>query len=96
MLCSRPHWGSLTAFPQAQTKIYHYNTGDDGMGMYCGKKKSMQYEVEVALTLSIMQQEGHPACKTLVGCWRGYVSGSRCRFVCAPPDATATHYLLLQ
>jgi len=31
----------------------------------------------------------------MVGCWRGYVSGSRCRFVSGPADATITHYLLL-
>jgi len=37
------------------------------------------------------------ACKSwVVGCWRGYVSGSRCRFEYGPADVTATHYLLLQ
>jgi len=43
-------------------------------------------------------QEGHPACKktSLVGCWHGYLSGARCRFAYGPPDAIATHYLLLQ
>jgi len=51
-----------------------------------------------ALTLLVGRQEGHPACKKNcgVGCWRGYVSGSRCRFAYGPADATATHYLLLQ
>ena len=33
---------------------------------------------------------------TVVGCWRGYLSGARCRLVHSPPDATATHCLLLQ
>ena len=33
-----------------------------------------------ALTLSVGWQEGHPACKKLSGgCWRGYLSGARCR-----------------
>jgi len=32
----------------------------------------------------------------LVGCRRGFVSGSRCRFAYGSADATATHYLLLQ
>ena len=34
-----------------------------------------------ALTLLLGRQEGHPDCKKLrvVGCWRGYLSGARCR-----------------
>ena len=33
-----------------------------------------------ALTLLVGWQEGHPACKKLSGgCWRGYLSGERCR-----------------
>ena len=50
-----------------------------------------------ALTLLVGRQEGHPACKNrLVGCWRGYLSGARCRLAYSPADATATHCLLLQ
>ena len=50
-----------------------------------------------ALTLLVGQQEGHPACKNwVVGCWRGCLSGSRCRLAYGPADATATHCLLLQ
>jgi len=51
-----------------------------------------------ALTLLVERQEGHPACKKLrvVGCWRGYLSGARCRLAYGPADATATHCLLLQ
>jgi len=30
------------------------------------------------------------------GCWRGYLSGARCRLAYGPADATATHCLLLQ
>jgi len=49
-----------------------------------------------ALTLLVGQQEGHPACKNrVVGCWRGYLSGARCRLAYSPADATATHCLLL-
>jgi len=50
-----------------------------------------------ALTLLVGQQEGHLACKKLSGgCWRGYLSGARCRLAYSPADATATHCLLLQ
>ena len=48
-------------------------------------------------TLLVGRQEEHPACKNwVVGCWRGYLSGARCRLVYGPADATATHCLLLQ
>ena len=48
-----------------------------------------------ALTLLVERQEGHPACKNrVVGCWRGYLSGARCRFAYGPADATATHLSL--
>jgi len=32
----------------------------------------------------------------VVGCWRGYLSGPRCRLAYFPADATAAHRLLLQ
>jgi len=34
-----------------------------------------------ALTLQVGWQEGHPACKKtrVVGCWRGYLPGAKCR-----------------
>jgi len=49
-----------------------------------------------ALTLLVGRQEGRPACKKLSGgCWRGYLSGARCRLAYGPADATATHCLLL-
>ena len=32
----------------------------------------------------------------VVGCWHGYLSGTRCRLAYGPADATATHCLLLQ
>jgi len=31
-----------------------------------------------------------------VGCWRGYLSGARCRLAYGPADFTATHCFLLQ
>ena len=47
-----------------------------------------------ALMLLVGRQEGHPACKNWVlGCWRGYLSGARCRLAYGPADATATHCL---
>ena len=51
-----------------------------------------------ALTLLVGQQEGHPVSKKtrVVGCWRGYLSGARCRLAYGPAEATATHCLLLQ
>ena len=58
--------------------------------------KSVSYAFS-ALTLLVGRQEGHPACKKkVVGCWRGYLSGARCRLAYGPADATATHCLLLQ
>ena len=44
-----------------------------------------------ALTLLV----GWPV-KMSGGCWRGYLSGARCRLAYGPADATATHCLLLQ
>jgi len=50
-----------------------------------------------ALKLLVGWQEGHLACKKLSGgCWRGYLSGARCRLAYGPADSTATHCLLLQ
>jgi len=50
-----------------------------------------------ALTLLVVWQEEHSACKNrVVGCWRGYLSGARCRLVYGPADATVTHCLFLQ
>ena len=34
-----------------------------------------------------------PVNNRVVGCWRGYLSGSRCRLAYGPADATATHSL---
>ena len=36
-----------------------------------------------------------PVKNRVVGCWRGYLSGTRCRLAYGPADATATHCLLL-
>ena len=50
-----------------------------------------------ALKLLVGRQEGHPACKNrVVECWRGYLSGARCRLAYGPADAIATHCFLLQ
>ena len=48
-----------------------------------------------ALMLLVGRHEGHQGCKKLVGCWRCYLSGARCRLAYGPADATATHCLLL-
>ena len=37
-----------------------------------------------------------PAKNWVVGCWRGYLSGARCRLAYGPADASATQCLLLQ
>ena len=37
-----------------------------------------------------------PVNNWVVGCWRGYLSGVRCRLAHGPAEATATHCLLLQ
>jgi len=50
-----------------------------------------------ALTLLVVWQEEHSVCKNwVVGWWRGYLSGARCRLVYGPADATVTQCLLLQ
>ena len=52
-----------------------------------------------ALTLLVGWQEGkgiRPVENRVVGYWRGYLSGARCRLAYGPADATATHCLLLQ
>jgi len=39
----------------------------------------------------------HPACKNrVVGCWRGYLPGARCRLAYGPADVTATHFSKIQ
>jgi len=46
------------------------------------------------MTLLVVLQEGHPACKRLNGgCWRGYLSGARCIFAYGLADTTVTHSL---
>jgi len=47
-------------------------------------------------TLFVGWQERHPACKKVVECWRGYLSGARCRFAYGSVDPTANHCLLLR
>jgi len=32
-----------------------------------------------ALMLLVGWQKGHPACKTVMGCWHGFLAGARCR-----------------
>ena len=39
---------------------------------------------------------GRPVKNWVMRCWRGYLSGARCRLAYDPADATATHCLLLQ
>ena len=72
---------------------------EDGGGHHLGIEKFPNFISSfTATTLLVGWQEGHPACKKLSGgeCWRGYLSGARCRFAYDPADATATHCLLLQ
>ena len=37
-----------------------------------------------------------PVKNWVLRCWRGYLSGARCRLAYGPADATATHFLLFQ
>jgi len=53
-------------------------------------------EYEVWRLCPICRKGIWPVKNWLVGCWRGYVSGSRCRFAYGPADATATHCFLLR
>jgi len=49
-----------------------------------------------ALTLLVGRQEGHPPVIKLSGGMLAWLSGMMCRLAYSPPDATDTHYLLLQ
>jgi len=50
-----------------------------------------------ALTLLAGWQKGHPACKNwVVGCWRGYLPGARCRLAYGPADATVSCFSKIQ
>ena len=51
-----------------------------------------------ALTLLVGRQEGHPACKknSVVECWCGFLSGSRCRLAYGPADVTVTCFSKIQ
>ena len=50
-----------------------------------------------AVTPLVGSRKGiRPVKNWVVGCWRGYLSGARCRLAYGPADATATHCLLLQ
>ena len=42
------------------------------------------------------RKDTRPVKNWVVRCWRGYLSGARCRLAYGPADATATHCLLLQ
>jgi len=47
--------------------------------------------------LLVGRQEGHPACKNrVVGCWRSYLSGARCRLAYSPADVTASFFSKIQ
>jgi len=49
------------------------------------------------LTLLVGGRKGiRPVKNWVVGCWRGYLSGARCRLAYGPADASTTHCLLLQ
>ena len=51
----------------------------------------------VLLRCWLGDREGiRPVKNWVVGCWRGYLPGARCRLAYRPADATATHCLLLQ
>ena len=63
--------------------------------------------IKIPLTLQITHVKTNFDCTVIkhkmmpnllvVGCWRGYLSGARCRIAYGPAaDATAKHCLLLQ
>ena len=60
--------------------------------------KPRLWYVEMAFSaLTLGSRKGiRPVKNWVVRCWRGYLSGARCRLAYGPADATATHCLLLQ
>jgi len=87
------HWASFLA---AFEEVSLLNWKLDGYLVICNDLCGKWISKWLVICVSGWQ-EGHPACKNwVVGCWRGYLSGARCRLACGPADATATHCLLLQ
>jgi len=58
-----------------------------------GKQKPLDYFL---IFLTFTEFMCLPVENWVVGCWRGCLSGARCRFAYGPANATAIHCLLLQ
>ena len=62
-----------------------------------GNKKNRKLVPSVLWRCWLGGRKGiRPVKNRVVGCWRGYLSGARCRLAYSPADATATHCFLLQ
>ena len=72
----------------------------DSFSRFC---RSHQWPIFISVLQSVLwrcslggRKGIRPVKNWVVGCWRGYLSGARCRLAYGPADATATHCLLLQ
>ena len=63
---------------------------------YLAKKLSDEVWVLISVWSKVQRFARHLADTRVVGYWRGYLSGARCRLAYGPADATVTHCLLLQ
>ena len=87
-----PHARPSTSFVDSATDLPWRNFQSLGFGTEF-QREACTFS---ALTLLVRRQEGHPACRKLSGgCWRGYLSGARCRLAYGPAGSTATRCLLI-
>ena len=68
-----------------------------GVSWNCSPRVSVLWFASVLWHCWLGDRKGiRPVKNWVVGYWRGYLSGARCRLAYGPADATATHCLLLQ
>ena len=94
--------GSTATQISTSTVISYKLSAHRSAGQLKWSVKIIRYEYEIKLPSVLWRcwlggRKGiRPVKKWVVGYWRGYLSGARCRLAYGPADATATHCLLLQ
>ena len=83
-------------------RYWHQRASVDGVVPTTDQKNEVQQKISVTLPSVLWccwlgSRKGiWPVKNWVLGCWRDYLSGARCRLAYGPADATATHWLLLQ
>jgi len=108
---SRPHWtattrllvGTVQLWPGSITECSQHMNWTDLQQVNPVTRHIYWSSVSLSLLPSVLwrcwlgSRKGiRPVKNWVVGFWRGYLSGARCRLAYGPADATATHCLLLQ